>query len=117
MKKHYAGGCHCGAVRFEVEADLDHTVSCNCSICQKAGTILSFAPASEFRLMQGAEYLTDYQFNKRVIHHLFCRVCGIRSFSRGEKPDGTQSIAVNVRTLDGVDLDALKPKPFDGKRL
>jgi hypothetical protein len=117
MKQHYAGGCHCGGVRYEVEADLSRTVSCNCSICAKSGTILTFVPAADFRLVEGGNLLTDYQFNRRVIHHLFCKVCGVRSFSRGEKADGSQSYAVNVRTLDDVDMAALQPKPFDGKSL
>ena len=115
--KTYHGGCHCGAVRFSVTVDLSRTVSCNCSICQKTGTILAFAPASAFTLQQGAENLTDYLFNKKVIHHLFCRTCGIRSFSRGAMPDGTPTVAINVRCLDDMDVAELKPMPFDGKSL
>lgn len=113
----YTGGCHCGQVRYEVEADLGHLVSCNCSICQKTGTILAFAPASKFKLLSGAGMLSDYQFNKKVIHHLFCRNCGIRSFSRGTRPDGTETVAVNVRCLDGIDASSLAPSHFDGRSL
>ena len=116
-KRHYTGGCHCGSVRYEVDLDLAHTVTCNCSICQKTGSTLAFAPADSFKLLRGSEVLTDYQFNKKVIHHLFCSVCGIRSFARGTKPDGSETIAVNVRCLDDVDLSALSPAPFDGRSL
>ena len=111
------GGCHCGAVRYTVTLDLAAAVSCNCSICQKTGTILAFAPASQFTLHQGADQLTDYLFNKKVIHHLFCKTCGIRSFSRGAMPDGTPAVAVNVRCLDDVDVAGLELRPFDGRSL
>lgn len=117
MSKTYQGGCHCGGVRFEVTTDLARTISCNCSICQKTGSILAFAPASGFTLLQGAEMLRDYQFNKMIVHHLFCTACGIRSFARGRNPDGTESVAINVRCLDDVDLTALTPAPYDGKSL
>jgi hypothetical protein len=59
--------------------------------------------------------LTDYQFNKKQIHHLFCSSCGVRSFARGKLPDGRETRAINVRCLDDVDIDALTPKPYDGK--
>jgi hypothetical protein len=113
----YTGGCHCGAVRYEVTAKLDGAVTCNCSICSKTGTMLAFVPAAQFRLVAGEEELTDYQFGKRNIHHLFCRRCGIRSFARGKKPDGSPMVAVNVRCLDGVDLASIPPIPFDGRSL
>lgn len=112
----FKGGCHCGAVRYQVSGlDLSHTVSCNCSRCSKLGVILSFIPADSFQLLSGEESLTDYQFNKKIIHHLFCKVCGIQSFSRGVGPDGAPTVAINVRCLDGVDIDALAPQKFDGR--
>lgn len=116
-KAKYTGGCHCGGVRFEVEADLARTVSCNCSICSKTGSILSFAPEGDFKLLSGEELLSDYLFNKKVIHHLFCKRCGIRSFARGTRPDGTGTVAVNVRCLDDVEVAKLAPAQFDGKSL
>jgi hypothetical protein len=115
--KTYEGGCHCGAVRYEVTADLDKVIACNCSICTKRGLLLTFTPASQFTLLSGQDGLTDYLFNKKVIHHLFCATCGVESFARGIGPDGSEMIAVNVRCLDGVDVSSLKPKPFDGKNM
>ncbi|MGQ0672092.1 MAG: GFA family protein [Hyphomicrobium sp.] len=115
MSTNHTGGCHCGGVRFEATVDLSNTITCNCSICRRAGTILTFTPQSSFRLLQGEDLLTDYQFASRTIHHVFCRVCGIRSFARGVMPDGTPIAAINVRCLDGVDLDALSPAAVDGK--
>ncbi|AUX26110.1 aldehyde-activating protein [Sorangium cellulosum] len=116
--KTYTGGCHCGKVRFEVKADLSAPVmSCNCSICAKTGTLLTFAPAEQFTLQQGGDALTDYQFNKKMIHHMFCSVCGIRSFARGTAPNGSEMCAINVRCLDDVDLDALTVTRIDGKSM
>ena len=112
----YAGGCHCGAVRYEVTVDLGGTISCNCSRCSKLGALLTFAPASSFRLSSGEDVLTDYQFNNKTIHHLFCSTCGIESFARGRSPkDGAEMVAVNVRCLDGVDPASLSPQPVDGR--
>jgi|SRR5664280_209172 len=116
--KSYAGGCHCGKVRYNVKLDLGGPViSCNCSMCGRAGTLLTFVPAQEFTLLSGEESLTEYQFNKRHIHHLFCRVCGIKSFARGAGPDGTPMVAINTRCLDDVNLDQLKVTKYDGKSL
>ena len=112
----HSGGCHCGKVRYRVNIDLEKPVtSCNCSMCGRSGTLLSFVPAGEFTLESGDDVLTDYQFNHHVIHHLFCRVCGIKSFARGKSRDGSDTVSVNTRCLDGVDLETLKINKFDGK--
>jgi hypothetical protein len=79
--------------------------------------LLTFAPAERFELLSGQEALTDYQFGKKQIHHLFCKRCGVRSFSRGTKPGGGEVAAVNVRCLDGVDPASVPVKTFDGKSL
>lgn len=115
--KTYTGGCHCGKVRFQVKTSLAEVVSCNCSICSKTGSLLSFAPASEFELLSGEDNLSDYQFNKHIIHHLFCKTCGIRSFAHGVGPDGNKSFAINARCLDDVDVSTLTPMHFDGKSM
>lgn len=116
--KKYSGGCHCGAVRYDVEVDLSQPVTaCNCSICSKRAHLLSFVPASKFQLLKGEDKLTDYQFNKMHIHHNFCSKCGIESFARGAMPDGTAMIAVNARCLDGVDPETLTVKHFNGRAL
>src|SRR3989344_5696590 len=96
------GGCHCGAVRYQVSGlDLDNTITCNCSRCSKLGSVLSFVPIESFNL--------------KVIHHLFCSVCGVQSFSRGVGQNGQPMVAVNVRCLDDVDLELLSPQKFNGK--
>ncbi len=111
----YEGGCHCGAVRYRVRASFEDAVVCNCSICSRTGTLLAFAPAAQFELLAGAEALTDYQFGKKRIHHLFCRRCGVRSFARGTGRDGGPMVAVNVRCLDGVDLAQVPTRQYDGR--
>ena len=100
-----------------VTTPIEPAIVCNCSICSKTGSALAFAPAAQFRLLSGSEALTDYQFGKKRIHHLFCGRCGIKSFARGKGPDGSDMVAVNVRCLDGVDPAALPVKLFDGKSL
>lgn len=111
----YTGGCHCGKVRYEVEMELGKVLSCNCSICTKRGTLLAFAPASQFKLLSGEHDLQDYLFNKHVIHHLFCKACGILSFARAEDGSGSDVRAINVRCLDGIDIDKLDVMQFDGR--
>jgi hypothetical protein len=115
--KVHTGGCHCGRVRFETTADIGTVVNCNCSICVKRGALWAFSKPSQFKLLAGEDSLADYQFGKKRIHHRFCQACGIGSFSRGLAPSGEEMFAVNVRCLDGVDVDQLKLVPFDGKSL
>ena len=109
-----AGGCHCGAVRFE--AGLPPVIvaqDCNCSICEMTGFRHVIVPADRFRLTSGAEALTAYGFNTGVAQHLFCARCGIKSFYRPRSnPDGW---SVNARCLDGyAELD-IRAEPFDGR--
>jgi hypothetical protein len=114
----YTGSCHCGAVRYTVEADLSQPViACNCSMCGRSGTLLAFVPKDKLELEQGSESLTDYLFNKENIHHLFCKVCGIKSFARGTDRNGNELAAINVRCLAGVELGSLVVKQVDGRSL
>lgn len=117
-EKTYRGGCHCGAVRFEAEADLSGMViECNCSHCEKKGLILTFTPREKFRLVSGEDKLTEYLFNKHQIAHRFCSVCGAQPFAYGEMPDGTKTAAINLRCIDGIDLSGLEPQKIDGRSL
>lgn len=113
----HSGGCHCGRVRYDVSIDLSQVtaISCNCSMCGRAGTLLAFVPADQFTLHSGQDVLTDYQFNTKSIHHLFCSVCGIKSFARGKTREGAETAAINLRCLDGVDASKLAIASFDGK--
>jgi hypothetical protein len=111
----YTGGCHCGKVRYEVEMDLKGTMACNCSICQKRGSLLSFVPEENFKLLSGEKDLKDYQFNKKIIHHYFCTTCGILSFGAGKGPDGKPMRAINIRCLDNIDLEKVPVTMFNGR--
>jgi hypothetical protein len=112
MKKTYHGSCHCGAVRYEADIDLSKgTFRCNCSMCFKSRAWLAPVAASDFRLISGEQSLVDYQFNKHVIHHRFCKTCGVRPFSQGKDPKGNVSYAVRVNALDDVDAQDLVDAP------
>jgi hypothetical protein len=115
MKQTYSGGCQCGAVAFEAAADLSTVTACNCSRCSKLGWLIAFVPAVDFTLMSGADQVTEYRFNKKHIAHLFCNTCGIESYARGTGSDGSETIALNVRCLNGVDVGALALHEFNGK--
>ena len=117
MKQSYSGGCHCGTVRYEAALELNQVTACNCSRCAKLGWLMTFAPTDEFKLLSGADNLAEHKFNKHVISHMFCWTCGIESFARGRRPDGAAMVAINVRCLDGVDVDSLPVKTFDGRAL
>ncbi len=109
----HTGGCHCGAVRFEVEApEAIHATECNCSICSKSGFLHLIVPRSAFTLLSGQENLQTYSFNTGVAKHLFCKTCGIKSFYVPRShPDG---ISVNVRCLDESTVRSVHIEPFDG---
>ncbi|HEY8089709.1 MAG TPA: GFA family protein [Polyangiaceae bacterium] len=113
--KTYTGSCHCGRVKYEVKAAIDQVLACNCSMCSRAGTLLAFVPAKDFTLLSGEDSLQNYQFNKHNIHHLFCKVCGVKSFAKGRGRDGSEMRAINVRCLEGVDPLSFEVKHVDGK--
>jgi hypothetical protein len=113
----YSGGCHCGRVGYEVATDLGQVVACNCSICTKRGFLWTFVPPAQFDLRSGEDALAEYQFGRKAIRHLFCTSCGVESFARGRKSDGTEAVAINVRCLDGVDPNAINTVPFNGRDL
>lgn len=113
----HQGSCHCGAVKFEVDGEFQEGLSCNCSICQRKGTILGFVPEAAFHLVQGKDNLTDYQFGKRKIHHTFCKTCGVTCFSSASTPDGTPMKAINLRCLENIELEKIKLNHYDGKSI
>jgi len=111
----HKGGCHCGRVKFEVLAPSRLEVSeCNCSICSKAGYLHLVVPADRFKLLSGREALTEYTFNTRTAKHLFCSVCGIKSFYVPRShPDG---FSVNARCLEPATITSLRVGLFDDRR-
>lgn len=110
----YSGGCHCGDVRFEIDAELEGVLECNCSICTKKGFFHLIVPPERFFLLTPEENLATYTFGTHTAKHRFCKRCGIAPFyTPRSHPD---QIDVNVRCLDDVDLSSLKVTPFDGRR-
>ena len=110
----YSGACHCGKVRFEVTAEITRASACNCSICSRIGWLMVSVPAAQFKLQSGADAQTDYQFGKKTMHHLFCSSCGVHAFGK-YSADGQEKFIVNLRCLDGIDVEALEVAKFDGK--
>ncbi|MEY3334657.1 MAG: hypothetical protein RLZZ176_2960 [Cyanobacteriota bacterium] len=108
----YQGGCHCGAVRFEVVVNNHKVNDCNCSICAKKGFLHLIVSQEQFTLLQGEDVLKTYTFNTRVAQHKFCSICGIHSFYIPRShPD---CIDVNVRCLDRNVIGNFEILPFDG---
>lgn len=111
----YQGSCHCGNVRYETQLDLSKEVlACDCSMCGRMGYLLAFVPAGQFKLLAGEGKTTDYLFNKKAIHHLFCSTCGVRAYAQGEA-GGQPMYAVNVRCIEGLDLKDVKIKQISNK--
>ena len=110
----HKGGCHCGRVRFEVDAPAKPVVQeCNCSICAKTGFLHLIVPHSRFRLLSGEDALTTYTFNTGVAKHHFCSHCGIKSwYVPRSHPDG---VSVNARCLDSGTVEDLVVETFDGR--
>jgi len=110
----HRGRCHCGRVRFEVDAPAAiPAVECNCSICAMTAYLHLLVPRSRFRLIQGQESLTSYRFNTGVANHLFCKECGIKAFYVPRShPEG---YSVNVRCLDPSTIAEITVTPFDGR--
>jgi hypothetical protein len=114
----YDGSCHCGAITFSVAGDAPaKALSCNCSICRRTGALLAFAPRSSLTLHSGEDALRGYLFNKHRIAHQFCTICGIETFAYADAPDGTPGVAINLRCVPAIDLDALEIQRFDGAGL
>ena len=111
----HSGSCHCGAIAFEVDAEITEAMDCNCSMCRRRGALLAFVPRDRLVLSTPPENLSTYRFNKRTLSHHFCATCGIAPFGEGEGQHGPMA-AVNVRCLPDVDLDALSIVKVDGKR-
>jgi hypothetical protein len=110
----HRGGCHCGRVRFEIEAPARlQVIDCNCSMCAKSGYLHLIVPKERFRLLSGSDALTTYEFNTRTAKHLFCSVCGVKSFYVPRShPDG---YSVNARCLDEGSVQDLSIVHADGK--
>lgn len=113
QKHTFQGACHCGAVRFEVDAAENFkAVSCNCSICAMTGFLHLIVPAKDFRLLSGGDALITYTFNTHTARHYFCSTCGVKSFYvPRSNPNG---FSVNVHCLEGM-AGRKADETFDGQ--
>jgi len=111
----HTGGCHCGRVRFEVDAPAKIEVAdCNCSICSKCGYLHLIVPAERFKLICGEDALSTYTFNTHAAKHRFCSFCGVKSFYVPRShPDG---VSVNVRCIDSATIESMSVIPFNGRQ-
>jgi hypothetical protein len=116
-KKRHQGSCHCGRVRFEAEGDITSATACNCSMCQRKGSLLWFLPRSALHLLTPEQDTRIYLFNKHKIKHRFCPTCGIHPYGEGTTPSGEPMAAINIRCLEGIDLEAIPVTHFDGRSM
>ncbi|HVY48433.1 MAG TPA: GFA family protein [Minicystis sp.] len=114
---HLTGSCHCGAVRYDVEYDLEKGASrCNCTICAKIAATGAIVKPAAFRLLAGDDALSTYEWGHKVSKRFFCKHCGIHVFARGHlEVLGGDYVSVNFNTLDGVDLRDVKIGHWDGR--
>ena len=113
----YKGSCHCGHVAFQVEGEFAGAVSCNCSICQRKGSLMWFVPRDRLQLLTPDEHASTYTFNKHAIKHRFCPKCGMHPYLEGIDPKGNAVAAINARCLEGIDLAEIPVRTFDGRAL
>ncbi len=111
----YKGSCHCGSVAFEVEGEIKSAMSCNCSICQRKGSLLWFVPREALVLLTPEDASQVYEFNKHLIKHHFCPKCGTHPYAEAADPKGNKMAAVNVRCLEEIDLESIPVTHHDGK--
>ena len=118
MATTHKGSCHCGKVAFEVEGDIDSAMSCNCSICQRKGSLLWFVPRDKLRLLTPEDAASTYTFHKHAIKHRFCPACGIHPYAEATDPrSGQPTAAINVRCLEEINPSTLPVKQFNGRAL
>jgi hypothetical protein len=124
--KTYRGSCHCGRVRFEIDAEIDHVRVCDCSICRRRGALIHRIPEENLRLLTPWTDLILYQWGSRTARDYFCPTCGILPFRRPADPtsqelrEGVQPFdgwGINVRCLDEVDLESIPMRRIFGSRI
>ncbi len=111
----YRGSCHCGTVAFEVEGEIENAMSCNCSMCQRKGSLLWFVPRAALNLSTPERESRVYTFNTHLLKHRLCPTCGIHPYAEGKDPKGNKMAAVNIRCLEGIDLSSIPVTHFDGR--
>lgn len=113
--QHYHGSCHCGAIQFEIETDFPELTTCDCSICRRKNALMVKVHESAFKLLAGAENLSEYQFHTHTARHFFCKTCGIYPFHRKRvTPD---NVGINVFCLEGFEPDGIPVRMTPGSAM
>jgi hypothetical protein len=113
----YKGSCHCGNIAFTIDGTIDGAMACNCTMCQRKGSLLWFVPREQLQLTTPDSNAATYVFNRHVIRHRFCPRCGIHPYGEGTDPQGNAMAAINIRCIEGIDLDAIPVQHYDGRSL
>ncbi|PKF51058.1 GFA family protein [Enterovibrio nigricans] len=125
-EKHYLGSCHCGFVKFSVNAEIDHVRVCNCSVCSKRGTLNFRVSPEQFTLLTPISSLVLYQWGSKTAEDYFCPHCGVLGFRKPSQPTPKEreegrlpflGWAINVRCLEGIDIETLPIVKIDGAAL
>ena len=111
----HKGSCHCGRVAYEVEGTIDGVMSCNCSMCQRKGSLLWFVPRDKLRVTTPESNASTYTFNRHIIQHRFCPNCGIHPYGEGQDAKGNATAAINIRCIEGIALEGIPVQHFDGR--
>ena len=111
----FKGSCHCGSVAFEVDGEIKSAMACNCSLCQRKGSLLWFVARDALQLSTPEDATRVYTFNKHLLKHRFCPVCGIHPYAEGQDAKGNAMAAINIRCLEAIDLEAIPVTHFDGR--
>ncbi|KAA8650182.1 GFA family protein [Aspergillus tanneri] len=120
-QKSYQGSCHCGQVKYSVSLspplEQQDVIQCNCSICSRNGYLFVYSKAADLQSEHSDSALKEYRFASKNYPHYFCTTCGTSLYAKGSAPDGGELVAVNVRTINDVDIKALKFKEIDGRKV
>ena len=109
------GSCHCGKVTYSLAEDPPtRAIACNCSICRRKGYLHHFTAPDKFTFTGSRDDLQVYTFKRHALRHQFCKTCGCAPFAEGSGPDGKEMVEINLRCVDGLDLEGLTITPYDG---
>jgi hypothetical protein len=108
----YELACHCGTIRFEVDADLVGLHECNCSTCRRHGFLHWKVPSGALKLKTERVRLSTYAWRDLTGTHHFCPTCGTPILRTGY-PD--QKVSVNARCIEDIDVFALEVGRYDGR--
>ena len=112
MKGVWDGSCHCGAVCFRIDGEIEELTTCDCSLCRRKNALMAKVPVGDLTVVSGESDLTEYRWNTQIARHFFCRHCGIYTFHRKRaQPD---HYGVNIHCLDGFDPATLPLRATEG---